>query len=116
METVYIVLIVAVVVLAVAWMYRERLSKGWVKGSKEGLEAGLEAESRPESNSPAGDAPPRPTSRREVSENVLLWSRIKTVLNARILRNRLFRSSIEVTDQPPKPKTPPKPPRPGGST
>lgn len=45
METVYIVLIAAaaIVVLVVAWMYRDRLTEGWFKGSKEGVEAGMKA-------------------------------------------------------------------------
>ncbi len=51
MDAVYIVLIVAAVVLAVAWMYRRRLTRGWFKGSKEGLEAGIEA--APSTETPA---------------------------------------------------------------
>jgi hypothetical protein len=57
MDTVYIVLIVAVVVLVVAWMYRGRLTRGWFKSSKEGLEAGLEAAPPAETpaETPAGE-------------------------------------------------------------
>lgn len=56
METVYIVLIVAtaIVLLVVAWLYRDRLTRGWFKGSKGGVEAGLEA--APPAESPT--APP----------------------------------------------------------
>lgn len=59
METIYIVLIAAaaIVVLVVAWMYRDRLTEGWFKGSKEGVEAGMKAAPPPESSiaSPAAE-------------------------------------------------------------
>ena len=47
METVYIVLIVvaAIVVLAVAWMYRNRLTEGSFEGTEKGVKATLKAAS-----------------------------------------------------------------------
>ena len=60
METVYIVLIVTagIVLLVVALIYRDRLTEGWFKGSKEGVEGGIKAAPLTESSAtvtPAGE-------------------------------------------------------------
>lgn len=43
METVYIALVIGVVVLIVAWIYRDRLTTGFIRSNKDGIEAGIKA-------------------------------------------------------------------------
>ncbi len=68
METVYIVLIVGIIVLAIAWIYRRRLTDGFIRTNKNGFEAGLKAKDD-EKKTPNSN-PPEPPPGVRISSNM----------------------------------------------
>ncbi len=57
-DTVLIVLIVAIVVVVVLFMFRDTLSRFFIKANRDGIEAELEARERPDSTQPTVTSQP----------------------------------------------------------
>lgn len=105
METVYIVgiITVAVVLLGVVWLLRDRITGGRFGASAEERKVEAEFEAVPPPERPGESRPGKPPSV-DISGNWLVGANVIRVLrdSVRVVRNRLLgRSRIEVETEPP---------------
>jgi len=98
-DTVQITLIVAVVVLIVLFMFRERLRNFMIKASREGVEANLDT------NQPANDAPKDRQGRVNITGNKLMGNKNRIDVgrsNVNVEKNLQKGSNQEIVVRTPK--------------
>lgn len=120
METVYIVgiIAVAVVIVAVIWMLRDRITTGrfGASATEKKVEAEFKAASPRKEKEPAGTAPapPERPPAVDISDNVMIGANVVRVWRSsvRVARNWLLgEQEIEVGKEPPKSASKPKKPK-----